>query len=99
MAERTTNSMVEIRQKFMKEIAQAKLLVESEDDMAELLELETFIIQKSRGPIESMQAQGQLPPDGAYGAAPSFQGDGGVRGVPTSGPPMTSMDEMRRMLA
>lgn len=91
MAERMTNTIVELRQKFMKEIAQAKLTVDpSSSDMQELMEMENFIISKNMEPVQNMQQQGLLPqgpPQGAMGMA----GGGGLMGGP-------NVDELRRML-
>jgi hypothetical protein len=92
MAERMTNTIVEMRQKSMKEIAQAKLTVDpSSPDFAELMEMENFIIAKNMQPVQQMQQQGLLPqgpPTGAMGMA----GGGGLQmGA-------TNADELRRML-
>lgn len=105
MAERSTNTIGELRARFMKDIAQAKLSADTTpEEMEELLELELFLIEKARSPIGSMQQQGLLPPDGASNGlpfaapTPQMQGTGGVRGV-GMGTPVTAVDEMRRMLA
>jgi hypothetical protein len=96
MAERMTNTIVELRQKFMKEIAQAKLTVEpSSPDFSELLELENFIIEKNMAPVQDMQAQGLLPqgPPQFGGMAPG----GGGPGVGGLGQGINT-DELARML-
>jgi len=91
MAERMTNTLVELRQRFMKDIAQAKLTVESDADMSELLELENFIIEKNRAPIAAMEAQGLVP--GGAGPGGPMQG-GGMPGIGQG----VNVDELRRML-
>lgn len=62
MAERSTNTLVEWRQRVMKDIAQLKLDASiTPDELTELLEFETLLMERARAPIASMQQQGMLP--------------------------------------
>lgn len=90
--------MVEIRQKFMKEIAQAKLTVQPDSqDMSELVEMENFIISKNMEPVQQMQQQGMIPqgpPSAPMGVMAGGGPGGGVGGVGQG----VNVDELRRML-
>lgn len=73
MAARSTNTMVEVLQRFLGDIAQAKTALDA--DLPFLLQLESMILGKIREPQTQMQMAGLLPPDGAAmagGAGPSF---------------------------
>ena len=93
-----TNTIVEMRQKFMKEIAQAKLTIPPDSqDFQELMELENFIIAKNMAPVQDMQQQGMLPqgpPSAPMGVMAGGGPGGGVGGLSQG----VNVDELRRML-
>lgn len=92
MATRSTNTMVEALQRLHADIAQMKTLPDA--DLAFVTELETMVVQFLRGPIEQMQAAGQLPPGGPPpGMVPPTQ-TGGLYGQPA----MPNPDELRRII-
>lgn len=111
MAERSTNTIAELFQRIMKDLGQFKLSATPEE-LPVIQELEDWIIQKNSEPIEQMTQQGLLPGAGQMDpmmqamanagpapGGPSFEGSGGVRGVPTAAPPLGNVDELRRMLS
>ena len=81
MAQRSTNTMVEVLERVLGDLTQSKLALDA--DLPFILELETRIIDKLRDPVRKMQEQGLLPP----GQAPPQQGMGGMGGAPQMGPP------------
>ena len=79
MAERSTNTMSEMLQRFVRDIADAKTAMDA--DMPFLASLEEHILQYVKDPMRQMQAQGQLPQDPNAMAM-------GMGGMPPGGPPM-----------
>ena len=112
MASRSTNTMVEVLQRLLGDIAQAKTAMDA--DMPFLLQLETMILGKLRDPQTQMQQAGILPSDGSQqpaggGMPPGMMMGGPPQGPPQGPPPMPqsgglmpqaapNSDELRRML-
>ena len=112
MAQRSTNTMVEMLQRFLSDIAQAKTALDA--DLPFLLQLESMVLGKLRDPNTQMQQAGLLPPDGSQspagaspaampGAMPPGMGGGDMppgmqAGGLTPGAVAPNMDEMRRLL-
>ena len=108
MAARSTNTMVEVLQRFLGDIAQAKTALDA--DLPFLLQLESMILGKIREPQTQMQMAGLLLPDGAMmagGAGPSFiaptgMGPAGPMPMQAGGlAPMAAApnaDELRRLI-
>ncbi len=93
MASRSTNTMQEALQRFMREIADMKLLPDA--DIPWLITVENMIIQKMKQPVEQMVQSGQLPGVPSSGemsgmSAGSMQGGGLMAG--TSAPPMGEIE-------
>lgn len=107
MAERMNNTLQEVLQRFLKDIAQAKAtLPETELDF--LYELESMLLGKLREPVQQMMDQGQLPqtpPPNAQGMPPQMQGmmTGPTGGTSSGGvapmSPAPNADELRRLLS
>lgn len=77
MATRSTNTMQEVLQRFLTDLAQAKTLMDA--DMPFILGIETQIVDYLRNPIKQMQSQGLLPQGGPQqmGGQPQMAGPGG----------------------
>lgn len=101
MAARSTNTMSEVLQRFLSDIAQAKVLADA--DLPFLMELETMLIGKIKDPMVQMQDAGILPAGGDPAMGPP-QGGGFVgQGTPVGGgvmqgSPMPNPDELRRLV-
>jgi len=85
--------MQEALQKFMREIADMKLLADA--DIPWLITVENMVIQKMKAPVEQMVQSGQLPgvPSSQSMSgmqAGSMQGGGFMTGA--SAPPMGEID-------
>ncbi len=96
MASRSTNTMQEALQSLMREIADMKLLPDS--DIPWLITVENMIIQKMKAPVEAMQQAGAFP-----GVPSSQEMSGMSAGQPVGGGFMAgasapSMGEMDRFL-
>lgn len=103
MAGRSTNTMVEVLQRMLTDLSQAKVAVDA--DLPFILQLETQIVDKLRDPVRKMQEQGLLPPGQAPPqqgppqappAGPSFSGQG-MPGL-MQGPAAPNADELGRLL-
>jgi len=106
MASRSTNTMVEMLQRFLADISQAKAAMDA--DLPFLMQLESMVLSKLREPVVQMQQQGLLPNDQQMmmqqmggGGAPAPAGplmpmpqQGGLMPAPAA----PNMDEMRRLL-
>lgn len=100
MATRSTNTMAEVLQRFLSDIAQAKVLMDA--DLPFLLQLETMIVDKLRDPVRQLQEQGLIPRDGAPQA-------GGMPGMGAATPQQVpgvmqqaaapNADELQRLLS
>jgi hypothetical protein len=92
--------MAEVLQRFLGDIAQAKVLMDA--DLPFLLQLETMIVDKLRDPVRQLQEQGLIPKDGAPMA-------GGMPGMPGATPQQVpgvmqqaaapNADELQRLLS
>jgi hypothetical protein len=111
MAQRSTNTMAEVLQRFLGDIAQAKVLMDA--DLPFLLSLETMIVDKLRDPVKRMEEQGLLPPGSSMNGGGGAMGMGGGMGGPPPMPPQSpptqigglmpspaapNADELRRLL-
>lgn len=98
MAARSTNTMSEMLQRWLGDLAQAKVLADA--DLPFIMELETMVIGKLRDPMTKMQEQGLLPqgqPQG--GPPPGFVGAGQpVGGGVMQGNGSPNPDELRRLM-
>lgn len=92
MATRSTNTMAEALQRLHADVAQMKVLPDA--DLAFVTELETMIVGYLRGPIDQMQAAGQLPPGGPPPPQIPPTQTGGLMGQS----PMPNPDELRRII-
>lgn len=84
MSTRSTNTMQEVLQRFLTDLAQAKTLMDA--DMPFILGLETQIVDYLRNPIKQMQAQGVLPQGGPDQGAQMQQMQQGGQGAPQQFP-------------
>ena len=95
MASRSTNTMAELLQRLLSDLAQAKVLQDA--DLPFIVELETMIVSKLRDPMTKMQAEGMLPPGGPQ--PPMFPGQGmPVGGGVMQGAGTPPVDELRRLM-
>lgn len=110
MASRSTNTMQEVLQRFLTDLAQAKTLMDA--DMPFILGIETQIVDYLRNPIKRLQSEGVLPQGGPGESGqiqggfdpsqiqqqvpmqPGTAGGGGVM----PGAPAPPADELRRLL-
>jgi hypothetical protein len=94
--------MREVLERFLGDIAQAKVLMDA--DLPFLLQLETMIVDKLRDPVRQLQEQGLIPRDGA-----PMAGGGGMPGMPGATPQQVpgvmqqaaapNADELQRLLS
>ena len=100
MASRSTNTMSEMLQRWLGDLAQAKVLADA--DLPFIMELETMVIGKLRDPMTKMQEQGLLPQgqsDPMAAAPPGFVGAGQpVGGGVMQGNGSPNPDELRRLM-
>ena len=93
--------MVEVLQRMLQDLSQAKVAVDA--DLPFILQLETQIVDHLRDPVRKMQEQGLLPPGGQPQqmgqpqGGPSFQG-AGMPGL-QQGPGAPNADELGRLLS
>lgn len=104
MAARSTNTMTEVLQRFLGDIAQAKTAMDA--DMPFLMQLEAMILGKLREPQVQMQQAGLLPTDGQA----MMMGGGAPPAMPMGPPPgpqsgglmpqgaAPNADELRRLM-
>ena len=104
MATRSTNTMAEVLQRFLGDIAQAKVLMDA--DLPFLLQLETMIVDKLRDPVRQLQEQGLIPKDGAQMAGGGMPGMPGMPGATPQQIPgvmqqaaAPNADELQRLLS
>jgi hypothetical protein len=96
MASRSTNTMAELLQRLLSDLAQAKVLQDA--DLPFIVELETQIVSKLRDPMTKMQAEGMLPPGGPQ-QPPMFPGQGmPLGGGVMQGAGTPPVDELRRLM-
>ena len=96
--------MAEVLQRFLGDIAQAKVLMDA--DLPFLLSLETMIVDKLRDPVKRMEEQGLLPPGSSMGQGGGMPGMGApppamsqqVPGVMQQ-PAAPNADELQRLLS
>lgn len=94
MAARSTNTMSELLQRLLSDLAQAKVLQDA--DLPFIVELETMIVSKLRDPQTKMQEAGLLP---SAPAQPMFPGQGApVGGGVMQGMGTPPVDELRRLM-
>lgn len=100
MAARSTNTMSELLQRLLGDLAQAKVLQDA--DLPFIMEMETMIVSKLRDPQMKMQDAGLLPPGGPAQppSTPAFVGQGvPVGGGVMQGPGSPNPDELRRLMS
>jgi hypothetical protein len=101
MASRSTNTLGELIERWMADLAQYKLRA-PEDEMPLVAELESALMGIARRPIDDLAQSGltQAPPSAMQqGGMPQMPSPGGVPGVRTNPGLPSSNDEMRRMLS
>jgi|694.fasta_scaffold07540_14 hypothetical protein len=97
MASRSTNTMAELLQRLLSDLAQAKVLQDA--DLPFIMELETAIVSKLRDPMMKMQEAGMLPPGPAAPQQQMFPGQGmPVGGGVMQGAGTPPVDELRRLM-
>jgi hypothetical protein len=108
MASRSTNTMSELLQRLLSDLAQAKVLQDA--DLPFLMEMETMIVSKLRDPQTKMQEAGLLPsaPADPMAGMAGMGGMGGQSMFPGQGMPLGGgvmqgsgtppVDELRRLM-
>jgi len=100
MASRSTNTMGELLQRMLADLAQAKVLQDA--DLPFIVQLETIIVSKLRDPMTKMQEAGMLPSAPQQQQQPSpdmFVGQGQpVGGGVMQGAGTPPVDELRRLM-